>query len=202
MVWLNLANVTGHFGGNLGNYTVCLIVQSRNNRIPWIADWRFLINELFLTIEIGIIDGVRDAAQNKRTSKAYRATCSSDISYTFAHGKSRRASLPAAFSSRLRGIRKHSIDVSLSARLVHREIGNGCENFNRKSPWTWNLPFPRFSFAWRTSNVFRSRVLVDRVFWLNFPVPIVTIISRHVYRGNILWNSKEVYSTKANEKLE
>lgn len=56
---MNLANVTGHFGGNLGNYTVCLIVQSRNNRISWIADWRFLINGLFLTIEIGIIDATQ-----------------------------------------------------------------------------------------------------------------------------------------------
>lgn len=144
MVWLNLANVTGHFGGNLGNYTVCLIVQSRNNRISWIADWRFLINGLFLTIEIGIIDCTRDAAQNKRTSKAYRATCSSDISYTFAHGKSRRASLPAAFS--VVAIARHKETfyrrVSVSESCTERSV-NGCENFNRKSPWTWNLPFPR-----------------------------------------------------------
>lgn len=55
-----LANAVVHFQHNLGNYTVP-VIQARNNHISWKADWRFLINELFLTIEIGIIDDTSDS---------------------------------------------------------------------------------------------------------------------------------------------
>ena len=52
------------FQRNLGNYTVAA-AEDRNNRISWVVDWRFLINGLFLTIGIEIIDDTSDKASRK-----------------------------------------------------------------------------------------------------------------------------------------